>query len=110
MTTNKPAHGWHHATGSGQQPHAHFIKPDETAARFRQALPEAEREAANGGYIETLNYAEALVNAASCSTCAFFAGGECRAQPPRLVVVNGLRESAWPVVSRDGWCGSWRQS
>lgn len=84
--------------------------PNETAARFRQALSDAEREAANGGYIETLNYAEALINAASCSTCAFYASGQCRAQPPRLVTINGQRESVWPPMPPDGWCGSWRSA
>ncbi len=84
--------------------------PNETAARFRQSLSNERAAALNGSYLETLNYAEALINAASCSTCAFFDSGECRAQPPHLVVVNGQQEPAWPPVRFDSWCGSWRQA
>ena len=82
-------------------------KPNGTAARFAKLLPNARAAASTGGYNETLNYAEALVNAASCSTCAFYLLGECRAHAPRLVIANSKREAAYPPANSDGWCGSW---
>lgn len=31
--------------------------------------------------------------------------GSCRKLPPRVVVVDGETEAAWPIVFTDDWCG-----
>lgn len=84
-----------------------YKPPNQIAARFRKSLSNARTAASAGGYDAMLNYAEALVNAASCSTCVFYVLGECRAHSPRLVVTNGKREAAYPPTKGDGWCGQW---
>lgn len=87
--------------------------PDERAARFRHALPEAERQAANiPNQTALLNYAEALTNAARCGDCAFYERGlsECKAHPPRALVRAGVVATVWPAVHPDDWCAAWRRA
>lgn len=113
MANEKPAQGLGPLAGLSHnlKNYSGAIKPpNEFAVNFRKALPEAERKAATRGYTEVLNWAEALVNAASCRTCAFFDSGDCRARSPRLLVVNGERQSAWPPMHPDGYCGDWREA
>jgi hypothetical protein len=110
VTSNKNPAPLAGGTGFGQQhQHGHYI-PNETAARFHHALAGAQLEAANGGYHEALNYAEALANAASCHSCALRDPhtSECKAYPPRALMRDGKPAPVWPIVESSSWCASWR--
>lgn len=86
--------------------------PDERAARFRNALPEAMRNRAKfpNDYDALLNCAEALMNAARCSNCAHFERGKCKANPPVTNIALGEPVAVWPTVHPDDWCSSWRSA
>lgn len=70
------------------------MRPDPTSARVR-----SDRES---GEVDAL----ALINAAECSTCAFYdITKTCRAWPPRPLADG---RPVWPKVSSNDWCGCWR--
>lgn len=58
---------------------------------------------------EILDLADALVNSARCSECAFYdLPGICRKGHPQLIVENGKHVGAWPPVLPSGWCGEFK--
>jgi hypothetical protein len=43
---------------------------------------------------------------ATCATCRFYDGNECRINPPSVLMDgNGRAYALWPRVTRDAWCG-----
>ena len=46
----------------------------------------------------------------TCSSCQHFErlSGECRANPPNLVVTPNGMGGAWPATRGEKWCGHWR--
>lgn len=86
------------------------IAPEETAARFRKALPLARKVMDDtGSDVAKLNYMEAIANAAACHSCAYFerTNKTCHAHPPRS---SNSGKGAWPSVNADDWCGCWRRA
>jgi hypothetical protein len=85
--------------------------PDPTPARYRQDLPDltAAAEADPNDSSKQIDHVEALLNAASCSTCAFrnYQDKTCRVHPPRPLS-DGC--PVWPTVAGDDWCGLWSKS
>lgn len=50
-----------------------------------------------------------------CLTCRYFdqkseKEGICRLQPPKIYVVGGYLNTAWPAVTINDFCGSWSKS
>lgn len=85
--------------------------PDATPARYRKDLPgfAAAAEAAPNDCSKQIDHVEALLNAATCSTCAFreFGDKTCRAHPPRPLSDG---RPVWPTVGGNDWCGLWSKS
>ena len=73
-----------------------LLSPDATAARLRADL----------GSDNALLDANAILNAAECSSCVFRDSltSTCRAWPPRPLADG---RPVWPVVASDAWCGCW---
>lgn len=78
-----------------QRPPEAARTPNETAARLRADLASANDAV----------QANALLNAAECSTCAFRHIDQCRAWPPRPLASG---QALWPRVNPSDWCGCWR--
>lgn len=43
-----------------------------------------------------------------CATCRFSRGGECRRNPPFLMIIGQKYDPVWPRVKDLGWCGEWK--
>lgn len=79
-----------------QRPPEVAISPNETAARLRGDL---------GGTDDAVN-ANALINAAECSSCAFRDfDGTCRAWSQRPLADG---RQVRPKVTPNDWCACWR--
>lgn len=84
--------------------------PNAKAANWRRLQPalEAVYREHPPSVPALLNAAEALVNAASCASCAFYERGQCRANPPETSLEDG--RPIWPAVPSGEWCGAWAQA
>ena len=71
----------------------------------------SDRDRVRGFDLETA-YTETLdLSSARCSACAYLypyenGGGECRAEPPRILEDGVMREGGWPRVAGWDWCGA----
>ena len=110
IANKKPAAGSRQSAGSQQHSRANHFTPNATAARFKNSLSQKEAAAASGEYNDLLNYVEAMINSASCSSCAFHESKRCKAMPPHIFLINDLLKSEWPRVQSDDWCGSWSKA
>lgn len=90
--------------------HASNASPNEIAARFRRSLSVKKPASDLGSQEPDFNYLEALINAASCSSCAFYEKGACHAMPPTNDLVNNNTDASWPKVKQSQWCGFWREA
>ena len=43
-----------------------------------------------------------------CANCKYCVDGQCRRNPPAIIVLDDIPDTMWPEVHPLGWCGEFK--